>query len=88
MTRKAPSDTSPEARRVLIEALARMGPAERLERMCSLNRSLRELQAARIREEFGPGLTDREVQLRVAVLWIGRDAVLRATGWDAEIEET
>ena len=82
----APSDTTPDAERVLVEGLTRLGPAKRLARVGSLNRSLRTLQAARIRAQYGMQLSDREVQLRVAVLWLGRDLVLRATGWDAEVQ--
>jgi len=84
--RQVPSDTSPEAERILVAGLARLGPARRLARVLSLNLTLRQLQEARIRSTYGPGLSEREVRLRVAVLWLGADAVLSATGWDASIE--
>jgi hypothetical protein len=43
-----PSDTSPEARRFLVEGYRRMAPADRLARVVSLNVALEQLQRARI----------------------------------------
>ena len=44
-----PPDTAPDAERMLIEAYRPTTPAERLERVVSLNRSLVALSAAGIR---------------------------------------
>ena len=63
-----------------------MPPEQKLERVFSMNQMLRELEEARIRATYGAELSDREVRLRIAVLWLGRDLVKQATGWDAEVE--
>lgn len=73
-------DTTPEARALMIEAYRRMTPAQRLRRMGELNRMVQTLAAARIRAEH-PHAPDREIQLRVAALWLGRDLMLQTYGW-------
>lgn len=70
---------------MMIEAFARMAPAEKLRRVFDLTQATRELSAARIRSDH-PELPEREIQARVAALVYGRDLVLRATGIDAGAE--
>ena len=82
----APSDTPPEIERLLVDGFRRMPLDQKLCRVFSMNQMLRELEEARIRVTYGADLSDREVRLRVSVLWLGRDLVLRATGWDADVE--
>lgn len=79
------SDTSPEAERVLIEGYRRMSPAEKLERVFSLNRALEKLQAARIRADYGD-IPEREMRLRLASLRLGRETMVKVFGWDPEVE--
>lgn len=79
------SDTSPEAERVLIEGYRRMSPAEKLERVFSLNRALEQLQAARIRADYGD-ISEREMRLRLASLRLGRETMVKVFGWDPEVE--
>ena len=81
-----PSDTSVDAERVLIEGFRRMTPQERLARALSMSAALRELAEARIRATYGPGLSDREVKLRVASLSIPRETMVKAFGWDPDVE--
>ncbi len=85
MVKDPPLDTSPEVERLLVEGFRRMDPASKIERVCSMNRMLRELEEARIRAAFGPKITDREVKLRVAALWLGRRTMVRTFGWDPEV---
>lgn len=84
--RGGPSDTSPEAQRILIEGYRRMTPWERLSRALSMSAALRELAEARIRATRGPDISEQEVRLRVASLSIPRDLMIRAFGWDPEVE--
>jgi hypothetical protein len=75
------SDTRPEIERIVLDAYRRMSPAEKLVRVFDLTSATRELSAARIRAEH-PGLSAREIDVRVAALVYGRDLVLKATGID------
>ena len=79
------SDTSPDAERVLIEGYRRMTPLQKLERVFSLNRALEQLQAARIRADYGD-VPEREMRLRLASLRLGRETMVKVFGWDPEVE--
>ncbi|HEU0299921.1 MAG TPA: hypothetical protein VFR37_10710 [Longimicrobium sp.] len=81
MHKLPPSDTSPEAERFLIEAYDRMTIDEKLERVFSLNRMLEQLQRARIKADYGE-MPEREMQLRLASLRLGRELMIKAFGWD------
>lgn len=80
------SDTPPEVEEILLEGYRRMSPREKLERVMDLNRAAREMAAARIRAQYGPDLSDRELRLRLAALWLDRETMVRAFGWDPEIQ--
>lgn len=77
------SDTSPDAQRFLTEGYRRMSPAEKLERVFSLNRALEELQRARIAAEYGE-MSEREMRLRLASLRLGRETMMKVFDWDPE----
>ncbi len=80
------SDTSPAAERWLIEGYRRMSPRRKLERVTALNRALEQLQRARLRAEYGPGLSERELRLRLAALRLPRAVMRKVFGWDPEEE--
>ena len=84
--RSQSSDTPPEVEAIQLEAYRRMAPAEKARIVEDLNRAVRELAAARIRSRYGPQLTDRELRLRLAALWLDRETMVRAFGWDPEKE--
>ena len=79
-------DTSPEARAMMIEAYRRMTPEQKLQRVADLNRAVERMALARIRRQYGPDLDEREERLRLAALRIDRETMIRAFGWDPEIE--
>jgi hypothetical protein len=70
------SDTSPDAERVLLEGYRRMSPAEKLERVFSLNRALEQLQRARIAADYGD-IPEREMRLRLGALRMGRETMIK-----------
>lgn len=82
----AVTDTAPEIERAMIERYARMSPRERLERAMDLSLAVRQLAAARIRRQYGPGISDRELRLRLAALFLDRTLLIEAFGWDPEVE--
>jgi hypothetical protein len=63
-----------------------MTPAEKARIVADLNRAVRELAASRIRSRYGPDLPERELRLRLAALWLDRETMIRAFGWDPERE--
>jgi hypothetical protein len=80
-----PSDTSPEAERLLIEGFRKMSPAEKLGRVASLNRFLSELATARLRAQYGADLSPRELRLRLAALRLDATLMRDVFGWDPSI---
>lgn len=78
-----PSDTSPEAQRVLIEGYRRMTPTQKLRRVESLNRALVLLQKARLRAEYG-NISDEEMRMRLGALRLGRETMIKVFGWDPD----
>lgn len=79
-------DTSPAAERVLIEGYRRMSPRDKLQRVVELNHALEQLARARIRQQYGDGLTEREMRLRLAALRLDRDVMVKVFGWDPHEE--
>jgi hypothetical protein len=80
------SDTPPEIAEILLEGYRRMTPAERLLRALDMSKAVQQLALARIRAQYGPNLSEREERLRLAALWIDRETMIRAFGWDPEVE--
>jgi hypothetical protein len=76
-------DTHPTIARKIIEGYRRMTPAEKLARCGELSSAVRQLSAARIRQEH-PGADDREVRVRVAALLYPAELLERAVGWHPE----
>lgn len=83
VTQSGVIDTSPEAERVLVDGYRRMDGHEKLARVASLNHSVERLARARIRAQYGEGMSEREMRFRLATLKLGPRLMLRAFGWDA-----
>ena len=79
-----PSDTDPRIEAMLIAGYRAMSPAEKLERVAALNRALDDLGRARILKQYGPDIPEREVELRLAALRLGRETMVKVFGWDPE----
>jgi hypothetical protein len=65
----------------MIDILRRMTPAQRLHRSFELRACTIRLARARIRQKH-PGASAREVQLRLASLWLDAETMRRVWGWD------
>jgi hypothetical protein len=79
-------DTPAEIEQRLVEEYRRMSPGQRLMMAMEMNRAVQQMAAARIRAQYGPDLPERELRLRLAALWIDRDTMVRAFGWDPRAE--
>jgi hypothetical protein len=75
------SDTDPRAEAILIAGIRRMTGAERLARVAALRESALGLARVRIRERHGE-ISEREVRLRLASLWLDRKTMVEVFDWD------
>jgi len=78
------SDTSPEARRVQIEALRRLGVEGRLKATVALNHLTRELTKTGIRERH-PDYSEEQVEFALRRIMLG-DKLFREVYPDVEVE--
>lgn len=85
MTFDGPNDTDPRIEAFLIEGYRKMTPAQKLERVRALTRTVQELALLDVRRRH-PDADAREQALRVASRWIERDLMVRAFGWDVQKE--
>ena len=69
---------------MLIKGFRRMSPAEKMQRVASINRALGQLAEARIRQQYGPELPERELRLRLASLRLPREIMVKVFGWDPQ----
>ncbi|MCZ6635225.1 MAG: winged helix-turn-helix domain-containing protein [bacterium] len=79
------SDTSYRVERMQIEAYRRMTPAEKMRRISDLCQASARIALAGIRQRY-PQATERELQLRLAALRLGRETMVKVFGWDPEVE--
>ncbi len=77
-------DTPPEVEEILIEGYRRMSPQEKLQRVLELNDLVERMAAARIRAQYGPEISERELVLRLAALRLDRETMIEVCGWDPE----
>ena len=78
------TDTDPRAMEVWLELLRRKAPGERLATTLSLAELALKMAEAGVRKAY-PKAPDREVFLRVAARHLPRELMIRACGWDPEI---
>ena len=75
-------DTDPAIEAMLIEGYRRMSPAQKLECVRALTRTVQQLALLDIRRRH-PEANEREQALRLASRWIEPELMHRAFGWDA-----
>jgi hypothetical protein len=83
--RTQPADTPPEVEQRLIERYREIGPAARLAAALELNATLDRLALAGIRARHGPS-NARDERLRLFALRLDREQMVRAFGWDPDLE--
>jgi hypothetical protein len=80
------ADTPPEIEEIVLERYRQMSPFEKLMQVFELNQMAQQMAALRIQTQYGPDLSERELRLRLAALWLDRDLMIEAFGWDPEVE--
>lgn len=78
-------DTDPKVRAMTIESYRKMTPAEKLQRVIDLNRTVEMMALARIRKQYGPNLSEREERVRLASLYLPRETMIEVFGWDPDV---
>jgi hypothetical protein len=79
-------DTPPEVEEILLERYRQMSPLEKLRQVFELNHMAQSMAAIRIQAKYGPDLSERELRLRLAALWLDRATMIEAFAWDPEVE--
>jgi hypothetical protein len=79
-------DTPPEIEEIVLERYRQMSPFEKLMQVFELNYRAQQMAALRIQAQYGPDLSERELRLRLAALWLDRELMIEAFGWDPEVE--
>jgi hypothetical protein len=79
------SDTSPEARKVLIEIYRRMPPWQKLKQVSELILTVRQLALADIRRRYPPA-DEHELRMRLFSRWLSPEEMRRVYGWDPDKE--
>jgi hypothetical protein len=70
---------------MMISGYRAMEPRKKLAQAGVMTRTVLILAAARIRKQHD-GISERELRLRLASLWLDRDTLIRAFGWDPDKE--
>lgn len=78
-------DTHPETEKILLEGYRKMSPLDKWKRVSELTIAVQQLALSRIRKQYGD-ISEREQKLRLAALWLDRETMIQAFGWDPEIE--
>ncbi|RPI29102.1 MAG: hypothetical protein EHM61_02830 [Acidobacteria bacterium] len=79
------TDTDPETMKRLVEAYRRMTPQEKMRCVSEMTKAVQYMALARIRKQRGT-ITERELRLRLASLWLDRETMIRVFDWDPDRE--
>jgi len=79
------TDTDGKTMQRLVAAYRRMTPQEKMSRVSEMTKAVQYMALARIRKQRGD-IPDRELRLRLASLWLDRETMIRAFGWDPRRE--
>jgi hypothetical protein len=77
-------DTDPKALEVLIQVHQDMAPGEAIAKIFELNEFQESLQRASVQSMY-PLADEREIFLRVAARRLDRETMIRAYGWDPDL---
>ncbi len=79
------TDTPPQVKKILIEGYRRMTPQQKLRCVSDMTRTVQQMALARIRKQYGD-ISEHEMRLRLASLWLDRETMIRVFHWDPKQE--
>jgi hypothetical protein len=79
------TDTSETAEKILIEGYRNMPANKKLAQVAALTQMVQKMALSRIRLQYGD-VSERELRLRLAALWLPRETMIELFNWDPEIE--
>lgn len=79
-------DTPPEIEEIQLEIYRQMTPQQKIAIVQDLNQTVLLMALMGIRMRHGSDLPEREIQLRLAALWLDRETMIKVYGWDPEVE--
>jgi len=83
-TASGASDTSTEADELMFQLWRRATPAQRLQKVFIIGRSINALVRGEIRRRY-PDASAREIELRLAARSLDRETMIRAFNWDPQL---
>jgi len=78
-------DTHPKAEKVLIELLRKAPAWQKCQQISQMIQSCRQLSLVGLRTRY-PRESEKELQRRLAALWLPRELVIQVYDWDPENE--
>ncbi len=75
----------PKAMQKLIEGYRKLSFYQKLKQVDDLTIMVQKLAAARISRQYGK-ISEREMRLRLASLWLPREIMMKVFDWDPEVK--
>jgi len=80
------ADTPLDVEEIVLERYRQMTPQEKIAILQGLNRTAMLMALAGIQMRHGKDLPERELQIRLAALWLDRETMIKVYCWDPEVE--
>ena len=75
------NDTNRLSGQILAAGYGAMSPACKLQQVVELTQAVQKMALTRIRKQYGT-MSEREETVRLAALWLPRDAMIKFLKWD------
>ena len=79
------SDTHPHARKKLIDGYRQMSAQQKIHCVSAMTKTVQQMARARIRKQYG-NMSEHELRLRLASLWLDREIMIQVFHWDPRKE--
>jgi hypothetical protein len=79
------TDTDPNIEAMQISGFRKMEPWKKLALSEAMTQTVIQLATARIRKQH-EGISEHELLMRLGSLWLDRETMIKAFGWDPDIE--
>lgn len=79
------SDTDPLVRKKLIDGYRQMSFQQKMQCVSAMTKAVQQMAWARIRKQYG-NISEHEMRLRLASLWLNREVMIQVFHWDPKKE--